>query len=538
MFENIINFVPTIFYQVLYMSVIGSIIGLIFYFIRSILDRKISGKLKCFIWMIVLLAFLIPARFEITLKSDNENKFINQVREIKDTSEEVVMSKIESIKEISNIESSAIKNNNGSVMNIEKIENAELNTDKNKIDIKDVITNVIIPYLWISGFIVFILIFIHGSQKLRKRISKNIYKNERIENILYECKMQLNIKNKIKIILQDYKKIPSIFGILTPAILITEETLLEDDQTIKYIFLHELSHYKRKDIILNYILIIVLSIHWFNPAVWFLFNKIRQDIEIGADELATKKLSKNERKEYGMILVNLLKNSVKENYTASLLCMSDKGKNMERRILMIKGKTKTTIIGIIIIMIVLGIVAGLVFVKFKDQTAFSTMEKIGDNPASQGIVEELSKEESTEIENYINEICNNYFSLGRLPQFNNINKADRNWIYGHLTFKDDSYLTKQEIENELKNLFGNNLNINLENDKEKLESNNIYYNIERGEYELLPYGSDMNIYYVINSIKKANQEYIVNVIEYVQTDNAVIGKYSDTRYQLHSYLFL
>ena len=138
--------------------------------------------------------------------------------------------------------------------------------------------------------------------------------------------------------MQDYKKVPSIFGIFNPAILITEDTLRENDSTLKYIFLHELSHYKRLDLVFNYILVLVLSIHWFNPVVWVLFNKVRQDIELGADELATKRLDKNQRKEYGMTLINLIKNCTKENYTASILCISDNEKNLERRILMIKYK--------------------------------------------------------------------------------------------------------------------------------------------------------------------------------------------------------
>ena len=79
MIESILNLISTIFYQVLYMSVVGSIFGIIFYIIRNIFDKKISGKLKCFIWIIILLTFVIPIRFEITLEQNNECKVLNQV---------------------------------------------------------------------------------------------------------------------------------------------------------------------------------------------------------------------------------------------------------------------------------------------------------------------------------------------------------------------------------------------------------------------------------------------------------------------------
>ena len=117
MFDNITNLIPTIFYQVLYMSVVGSIFGIIFYIIRNIFDKKISGKLKCFIWMIILLTFIIPIRFEITLEQNNESKVLRQVREFKDTSESVLMSRIESIKEISKDEENISQNEDSVFIN-------------------------------------------------------------------------------------------------------------------------------------------------------------------------------------------------------------------------------------------------------------------------------------------------------------------------------------------------------------------------------------------------------------------------------------
>ena len=100
--------------------------------------------------------------------------------------------------------------------------------------------------------------------------------------------------------------------------------------------MHELSHYKRKDSLFNYVLLIITVIHWFNPFVWIFFKKIRQDIELATDEMVLEKLQKNEKKEYGMTLINSLQIFQEELYTAKLLCVTDDNKNMERRIKMVK----------------------------------------------------------------------------------------------------------------------------------------------------------------------------------------------------------
>lgn len=518
MFDNITNLIPTIFYQVLYMSVVGSIFGLIFFAIRNIFDKKISGKLKCFIWMIILLTFIIPIRFEITLEQNNESKVFSQVREIKDTSESVLMSRIESIKEISKDEEKNSQNTDTAFIDMEKIDNTVQNAKTNETNIKDILLKTIIPYLWILGFVAFIITFIVGNRKIKNRTSKDIYIDDRIDQILQEVKHQLNIKRNIKVIIQDYKKVPSIFGIFNPVILITEDTLKEDDSTIKYIFLHELSHYKRMDLVFNYILVLVLSIHWFNPVVWFLFNKIRQDIELGADELATKRLDKIERKEYGMTLINLIKNCTKENYTASMLCISDNEKNLERRILMIKGKTKTAIIAIIITIVVLGIVAGIVLVKFNNKESFAYMEKLDDGPASFGLKEEneqveISSEEKQKLEQYINKICNPTCVV-KIDEFNDINKASKKWIYSHLD-STTTYLTEDEIKNQLQELFGNDLIIDVKNDI--ASSDDVVmptYDETAKKYALPTFGMDNVPVYAINSIEMNNGEYVVNVIEY------------------------
>ena len=78
MYQEIFTFIPNIFYQVLYMTVIGSIVGLIILSIRNIFDKKLSGKLRCFMWLIVLATLLIPIRFEITTEISN-NKILNQM---------------------------------------------------------------------------------------------------------------------------------------------------------------------------------------------------------------------------------------------------------------------------------------------------------------------------------------------------------------------------------------------------------------------------------------------------------------------------
>lgn len=94
---------------------------------------------------------------------------------------------------------------------------------------------------------------------------------------------------------------------LAPKILIPESLLYEfSEENLKCIFLHELSHYKKKDILVNWISIILQAINWFNPIIWYSFMKMREDCELACDDYVLRHLAEKEREQYGMSIINLL----------------------------------------------------------------------------------------------------------------------------------------------------------------------------------------------------------------------------------------
>ncbi|WP_211709911.1 M56 family metallopeptidase, partial [Neisseria gonorrhoeae] len=76
----------------------------------------------------------------------------------------------------------------------------------------------------------------------------------------------------------------------------------------KYILLHELQHFKNKDILVNYIMCFLQILYWFNPLVWYAFKEMRIDREIACDISVLKKLDKDSHIEYGQTLINFVDN--------------------------------------------------------------------------------------------------------------------------------------------------------------------------------------------------------------------------------------
>lgn len=214
---------------------------------------------------------------------------------------------------------------------------------------------------------------------------------------------------------------------------------------------------------------------------------------------------------------------------------------------MSKRSIKGTIISVCILVVVILLAVGILFIKT------SNVEENLDNSATNitnvensVIDESISEEETQAITDYINMICNrNSGSL--LPEFDNINnikEEDKYWIYYQLEARTPAiyieepyqyefgFSTKAEIEEDLKDIFGEDFNIDIEKDLQKDKGMwNIYYDKERDVYEFQPFGWDCSTWHIIDGINKEGNRYKIKVIEYMEADDFE-EKYIDDKYLL------
>jgi len=124
----------------------------------------------------------------------------------------------------------------------------------------------------------------------------------------------------------------------------------------------KLAHYKRKDTLVNLLLLGFQIVHWFNPVMWYCFKCIRQDMEAATDEKVLSILDHTEHKDYGRALIAILENFTRPLLAPRLLGMVNDRKSMERRIRMIKmaeifkrKRNITIIVGIACILVLGGV---------------------------------------------------------------------------------------------------------------------------------------------------------------------------------------
>ena len=91
-------------------------------------------------------------------------------------------------------------------------------------------------------------------------------------------------------------------GLLRPCLLLPGEPM--DSARLRHALLHELTHYKRRDILFKLLVLWVCALHWFNPAVWLMRRAVERDLELACDDAALRVLPESERAAYGQTILS------------------------------------------------------------------------------------------------------------------------------------------------------------------------------------------------------------------------------------------
>lgn len=95
---------------------------------------------------------------------------------------------------------------------------------------------------------------------------------------------------------------PMLAGLIRPVLLLPEDT--SGFSAPGYAILHELTHYRRKDIWLKSLVLWVNALHWFNPLVWYMVRLVERDTELACDEDALRQLPPEEHSAYGHTILD------------------------------------------------------------------------------------------------------------------------------------------------------------------------------------------------------------------------------------------
>lgn len=159
--------------------------------------------------------------------------------------------------------------------------------------------------VWIAGLaltLICLLIFVY---LLKRRINRNAAQpSAKLMALFDEVKVEMGIRANVKLICQYEYGAPALLFPATILMPVDALTAMSNVQ-IKYAFRHELTHFKRGDQLISALLYLLKAVYWFNPLVWIASVQIRSDMETACDSVVVRSMSKDERTNYALLILQL-----------------------------------------------------------------------------------------------------------------------------------------------------------------------------------------------------------------------------------------
>jgi beta-lactamase regulating signal transducer with metallopeptidase domain/uncharacterized GH25 family protein len=191
--------------------------------------------------------------------------------------------------------------------------------------------------VWLAGMVVFAGTVAFQFLTFRRQLSRaSAVSDFSLLELLDECRGEFRLTRRIELMETDVVTSPALYGLMRPRLLLPRGLVVKfTARELRYVFLHELAHVKRRDLWLNWLVTALQIIHWFNPVVWLGFARLRADRELACDEMALVRLGETAGTSYGETIIRLLEGMSLPRAVPGLIGILEDKKQMRRRILMI-----------------------------------------------------------------------------------------------------------------------------------------------------------------------------------------------------------
>ena len=302
-----------LFKALLITSLAGSVLAVVISLLRPITKKIFGYSWHYYIWLCVLFVMLMPVRFNV-----NTTPAPNIATQTVQTQQTVVSEQPETTENI--VQTAPIQKP-------QLLQKATVIWDRiiyNRMNI--------LAYVWLIGAIALMLLTVVRYVRLNIKIRKN-------SEVISCPETRAYTDRKINVRVWENVASPFITGIFRP-MLILPKTELSGEQ-LDNILRHEMTHFKRHDILYKWFAELVKCIHWFNPMVWYVSKQIASECEISCDMAVTKNMTNSEEMSYISTILSLLPTG--KSIGLPLTTQMASSKNfLKRRFVMIKNKKTTS----------------------------------------------------------------------------------------------------------------------------------------------------------------------------------------------------
>lgn len=200
-------------------------------------------------------------------------------------------------------------------------------------------------YLWVVWLVVALGMLIRKISMYRSYIRYVRSGAEAVSDValldrLAVTAQQLGIGRAINLCVNPHVASPMLIGYFHPCIVLPCADVQEEK--FCYMAVHELTHYKRRDIFYKWLVQFTVCLHWFNPFVYLMRREMERSCEFSCDEAVVAKMGYGHAADYGETLLDAMAavGTCRELFAA--VTMSANKKLLRERLGAIMGCKKKT----------------------------------------------------------------------------------------------------------------------------------------------------------------------------------------------------
>ena len=308
------------------LSVSGALLLLLILGLKPLYKNKFSKHWQYYIWIVVALRFLLPFTPDTTIVGSLFEKFDTAAI----TNEIPTSPNVPVPADTGNSKAEPTQTNR-------EITTAAMREPFNKYVCLFFIWSALALVLFVRKVTVY-----QGFIQYIKAGNKEV-SDIKILNLLSDCEEKLNIKTRVELSRNSLIASPMMIGFFRPRIILPVGEL--EDKELSYIFVHELIHYKQRDMFYKWLIQIVVCAHWFNPFVYLLEREVNKSCELSCDEIVLSVLDDSAKREYGDTLIFFFKsNNLYKSSLASVTLTEGAEQLKERLGAIMKFRKKSKVV--------------------------------------------------------------------------------------------------------------------------------------------------------------------------------------------------
>lgn len=301
-----------IFKALLITSLAGSCLAAVITIVKPITKKVFGYSWHYYIWLAVLFVMVLPIRFNLPQKTDIPPVTAMQAVQTEQTAPTV--------------------HNTGNIVSDVPTQTDIWQTGTSLF--KRIIDNRlnIFAYLWLAGMILLLSINLAAYISLIIKMRKN--------SVVVSCPELANFTDKrVTVRVWENTSSPFMTGIFRPTLVLPARELTEEQ--LNNILRHEMTHFKRHDILYKWLVSLVKCVHWFNPVIWYAAKQINTECEISCDMAVTLTMSRAQEMSYIDTVLSLLPTGKTKQIPLTTQMASSK-RVLKRRFEMIRNKRRTS----------------------------------------------------------------------------------------------------------------------------------------------------------------------------------------------------